>query len=281
MAEAPDDSLEAAWQRAGDGPVAEATFLRELSARAVLVILHQPPGPGAAAPERNLVTWSHDLDGGVFIPVFTDATHLPFPVSAPAQLIRVSTRVLLAAGGTQHYRVNPMSSASFVLDSARIAQVRAYIAARSLESEAPSRDTPWAFRLPDDALYPVAFALANWFVTTGRVDEAYLYELTRGEARVPQVVLGLNEASDPALADTLKAVAVQAGADAGTFMVRFLPVEPSHRAGIEGIELDPFYRRPLAESLGVAAAARPYVAQACCDRDAPDPSEGISRSPKL
>lgn len=275
MAEAPDNSLETAWQRAGDGPVAEAAFLRELSARAVLVILQQPPGPGAAAPEKNLVTWSHDLDGGVFVPMFTDATHVPFPVSAPAQLIRVSTRVLLAAGGKQHYRVNPMSSASFVLDSAHVAQVRAYIAARSLESEAPSREIPWAFRLPDDALYPVALALANWFVTTGRVDEAYLYELTRGEARVPQVVLGLNEASDPALADTLKAVAVQAGAHAGTFIVRFLPEEPSHRAGIDGIELAPFYRRPLADSSGIAPVAGQYVDQTCCGDDASDPSKGV------
>lgn len=112
MAETHDGSLEAAWQAAGDGPVAEAALLRELSTGAALVMLHQPPGPGAAAPEKNLVTWSHDLGGGVFVPVFTHITHVTFPIRAPVQLIRVSARVLLAAGGNQKYRINPMSPAS-------------------------------------------------------------------------------------------------------------------------------------------------------------------------
>jgi hypothetical protein len=50
-----DDRLEALWLQANSDNHAEAAFLRELSDQPVLVIVRQPPGPGQAAPERNLV----------------------------------------------------------------------------------------------------------------------------------------------------------------------------------------------------------------------------------
>jgi len=236
-------SLEAAWRKAVDDPLAVAPFLRELSSHAVLVILRQPPGPGAAAPERNLVHWQYQDSGEVMVPVFTDIAHLSIPIPPPAQAVRVPVRVLLAAGGNQRYVMNPLSSSPFDLRTEHLEKMRECIAEQSLESEQPSRNAPWAFRLPDDALYPVAVALVAWFNANGRVDDAYLYELTRGDAS-PTVTLGLNLSWDQELATTLKSVAVEAGANPDAFVVRFLPEEGSHRAGIAGINLEPFYRRP-------------------------------------
>jgi hypothetical protein len=243
MAEASQDLLEAAWRIASSDLFAEDAFLRELVGCSLLVILYQPPGPGAAAPERNLVQWQHQTTGRSFVPIFTDTSHLTIPIPAPAQAVRVPMRVLLAAGDGKGFLINPLSSSRFELDGTRVAKLRALISAQSQESEAPSQHAPWAFRLPDNALYPVAVGLVEWFNANGRVDEAYLYELTRGDAS-PVVVLGLNDVSDPDLARTLAAVAVAAGANSEAFVVRFLPDEASHRAGIEGIKLQPFYRRP-------------------------------------
>lgn len=243
MAQDQHDPLEIAWRNASSHLVAEEAFLRELSGHPVVVILQQPPGPGAAAPERNLVRWQRQAGGDAFVPIFTHASHLSIPIPAPAQAVRVPMRVLLAAGDGQRYLINPLSSSPFELEATRIAQMRALIAAQGLESEAPSRRVPWAFRLPDDALYPIAVALGEWFNANGRVDQAYMYELTRGEAS-PVVVLGLSHVSDPELAKTLAAVALRAGADPDAFEVRFVPEEPSHREGIDGINLEPFYRRP-------------------------------------
>lgn len=236
------DQLEAYRSPVSDDPVAEETLLRELSCSSVLVILNQPPGPGAAEPGRNLVHWQRQADDVVFVPIFTHMSHLTVPILGPATVVRVPLRVLLAAGGWQRYIVNPLSSLSFELDSARIAQIRGFFALQGLDPEEPSLHAPWAFRLPDDALYPVAVALVGWFNATGQVDEAYLYELTRGAA-APVVVLGLKGGLDLSLARKLAAIAVDAGAESSTFEVRFLSEEPSHRAGINAIKLEPFYLR--------------------------------------
>lgn len=152
-------------------------------------------------------------------------------------------RVLLAAGGDQKYVVNPMSPTPFELDAGRLTQLRRHVAALSQESRAPSGLAPWTFRCPDHALYPVTVALAHWFHANDRVDKAYLYEVTQGKA-APVVVLGLDGATDAELANALMGVAVEAGADPDAFMVRFLSVEHSHRAGIDAIGLEPFYQRP-------------------------------------
>jgi len=236
-------SLDAAWRKAVDDPLNVASFLRVLSRSKVLVILRQPPGPGAAVPERSLVHWQQQTSGEAMVPVFTGIAHLSIPIPPPAKAVCVPVRVLLAAGGDQRYVVNPLSPSPFELRTEHLAKMRGYIAEQSLESEQPSRNAPWAFRFPDDALYPVAVALVTWFNANGRVDDAYLYELTRGDAS-PVVILGLNLSCDPDLAKTLTAVAVEAGANPEAFVVRFLPDEASHRAGIEGIKLEPFYRRP-------------------------------------
>ncbi|WP_430389978.1 SseB family protein [Dyella sp. 20L07] len=236
--------LETAWQKACTSAQAKADFLRELCQGTVLVILYRPPGPGAAEPERNLVHWQRQRGGESFVPIFTDTAHLTTPVPPPAQAVRVATRVLLRSGGNQRrYVVNPLSATPIDLDPSLVAQMRTFIEAQGYEAAEPSRDAPWAFQLPEEALYPVAVALVTWFNANGRVDSAYMYELTRG-GTPPIVVLGLDLPVDPELAETLKSVAVAAGVDPGAFVVRFLPDEPSHCAGIAGIGLTPFYRRP-------------------------------------
>lgn len=244
MTEARPEPLEIAWRNASNSEATAAVFLHELSGHHVWTVLRQPPGLGDAAPEYNLMQLKRNADGEVFVPIFTHPTHVTISIPSPAQLARVSMRNLLVAGRDQRYLVYPLSQSPFELHAARVAQLRAFIAARHQEPDAPCPTAPWAFQLPDDALYPVAVALAQWFVANGRVDEAYLYELTRGDASEASVILGLNEPADKALADRLWAVAAQAGANGSTFAVRFLPDEPSHRVGVERLGLEPFYRRP-------------------------------------
>ncbi|MBE1161562.1 hypothetical protein [Dyella acidiphila] len=245
MAHAEDDRLEILWRQANHGDQEETDFLYRLSSQRVAIILRQPPGPGEAAPERNLVQWRRETDGVAFVPIFTRATHLPFALPAPAKLTDVLVRVLLAAGGDQTYIVNPLSDAPFELQAAQRTMLRRFIAESHHDAEWPSQSAPWIFQLPDDALYPVAVKLVEWFNTTGRVDQAFLYELTRGKRLRTEIVLGLNEPADRALADTLKAIAVKAGADATSIIVRFLPDEPSHREGLKQAGLPPFYQRPV------------------------------------
>ncbi|GLQ91614.1 SseB family protein [Dyella acidisoli] len=244
MAHAGDDRLEALWLHASHSNQAETAFLRELSDQRVTAILRQPPGAGEAAPERNLVQWHRETDGTTFVPVFTRATHLPFALPSPAQGVQVLMRVLLAAGGDQTYIVNPLSEAPFELRATQRVLLRRFIAESHHDAEWPSRRAPWIFRLPDDALYPVAVKLVEWFNATGRVDQAFLYELTRGKERRTEIVLGLNEPTDRRLADTLKTIATQAGLDTASFIVRFLPDEPSHREGLAQAGMTPFYQRP-------------------------------------
>ncbi|MBT2118913.1 hypothetical protein KK141_11180 [Dyella sp. LX-66] len=112
------------------------------------------------------------------------------------------------------------------------------------ELASPSREAPWAFRLPDEALYLVAVKLVEWFIRHGCVDRAFLYELLRGSEPRAYIVLGLDEPADPALADTLTAVAIQAGVDPARFMVRFLPEESAHHEGVVRGGITPFYQRP-------------------------------------
>ncbi len=246
MTQVTNDTLGATLAAAHGNPANEAAALRALSQQSLFVILQQPPGPGSAAPERNLVQWRRDSDGIVFVPVFTDPAHIPFQVPPPARLVRVSMRVLVRTWGSAVFIVNPLSPEAFEVDAARLAQLRAFLAEQGYDPMGPSPEAPWAFHPPSDGLYPVAYALASWFVAHGRVDEAYLYELDQLGLSSPQmqIVLGLNEPLDPVLAKTLTDVAVQAGAPAEGFVVRFLPDEPSHQAGIENLGLGPFYLRP-------------------------------------
>ena len=244
MAQDQSDAIEVSWLHAGDDSTGEEAFLRDLSCSMVLTILMQPAGPGAADPGKNLALWKDEANGDTFVPVFTRTSHLTIPVLAPATIVRVPMRVLLATGGDRRYIINPLSSPSFELDAARVSRVREFFAARGLDPAEPSLQTPWAFRFPEDSLFPVAVALATWFNIEGEVYEAYLYELTRGSAP-PVTVLGLNHELDLGLAERLKAIAVEAGADRHNLEVRFLRDEPSHRAGITGIKLAPFYSRPV------------------------------------
>jgi hypothetical protein len=76
------------------------------------------------------------------------------------------------------------------------------------------------------------------------VDIAYLYELGQGGEASWQTVLGVEEPPDRVMANTLVKVAASAGLMEPPLIVRFLPDEPSHRAGLNGLGLEPFYRRP-------------------------------------
>ncbi|MFC4761757.1 SseB family protein [Dyella koreensis] len=242
--QAPPELLEALWLNAGRDAPAEGAFLRALSHHPVVALLRQPPGPGPAAPERNLVQWQRRTDGMTFVPIFTNVQQLSIAPPAPVQIVRTSIRLLLAVVGSQGYIVNPLSDTPFELKEAHRALLHDHIARAHQEAEHPSRKAPWAFQLPDDTLFPVAVALVEWFNQHDRVDLAFLYELTRGHVRRSEIVLGLDEPADVVLADTLTTIAIQAGVDAARFIVRFLPDESSHREGIVRGGIRPFYQRP-------------------------------------
>lgn len=240
------EPLETLWLDAGRDARAEATFLRELSHQRVLTLLKQRPGLGPADPGHNLVQWQRTTDGMTFVPIFTSVQQLTITPPPPVQAVRVPMRLLLAAVDGKCCIVNPLSSTPFELNEARVVQLRGHMAKAHQETGNPSRDTPWAFRLPDDALYSVAVKLVEWFNQHGRVDQAFLYELLRGREPRAEIVLGLDEPADTALADALTAVAIQAGVDPARFIVRFLPDEPSHREGVLRGGITPFYQRPKA-----------------------------------
>jgi hypothetical protein len=157
-------------------------------------------------------------------------------------------RLLLSVAGVHSYVINPLSPVSWTLTEKHLTVIRAAIAARGLSYESPSREQPWAFESVGDEWFPVARALANWFTTSGRIDAAYLYRVRRlRTTQSPQVVLAIEESANPALASTLAEIATQAGAPTAEFVVRFLRDEPSHRAGIDALRLEPFYRRPASD----------------------------------
>jgi hypothetical protein len=70
--------------------------------------------------------------------------------------------------------MNSVSELPFELHAAPRAKLRSYIAESHHDAEWPSRSAPWVFRFFDDALFPVAVKLVEWFNTTGRVDQAFL-----------------------------------------------------------------------------------------------------------
>ncbi len=239
--------LEALWLDAGRNAQTEAAFLRELSRQRVVTILRQPPAVGPDEPEHNLVQWQRPTDGVTFVPIFTSAQQLSIPVPPPAKAVRVPMRLLLAVIDGQCCIVNPLSHAPFKLEKAHVARLLDYMADAHQETGSPSRAVPWAFRLPDDALFSVAVKLVEWFNQHGRVDRAYLYELLRGDKPQADIVLGLDEPADTTLADTLTTVAIQAGVNPAHFIVRFLPDEAAHREGVLRGGITPFYQRPKSQ----------------------------------
>ena len=244
MSNAWDDPLGVALEQALAARAKVQDFLRALATQSSLAILGQPPGAGAAAPERNLVEWRRD-DGTTIVPLFTAAARLQGAYPSPAVLVRVPFRLVLSVAGARQYVINPLSPQSWALSEADLAVVRAEITAQGLSSYAPSQDASWAFRAPGDNWFAVAYALATWFVASGRVQTAYLHELQLpAPAACVHLVLAVDEPADPTLAVTMTQVASGAGSSPEGFLVRFLPDEPSHRAGIAGLGLRPFYRRP-------------------------------------
>lgn len=220
----------------------DAGIFEALAASSVLVLLARPPGEGTDRPERNLIEWHDQTNNVTFVPLFTAGSRIPGRFPPPMTLTRVPVRLLLSLAGRRHYILNPLSPGRLTLSPSRIDRLLAVISGQSGETSVPSGQVPWGFRLPPDEWYPVARALAAWIIVDGRLDKAFLYELLRGEAP-PQVVLGLDSATDPALAATLREVVEQAGAPVGSLAVRFLPDEPSHAQGVTGMGLEPFYDR--------------------------------------
>lgn len=227
---------------------AEKAALGVLSTRSVLVLLKQAPAAGDAAPYRNLVEWKRDRDGVSIVPVFTADADVTVPIPPPFVLVSVPVRTLVTTCGFHRYVINPLSpDVAFEIGEARWELLKACIAEQGFDPEAPSRESPWAFRLPPDELYPVACVLAAWLLNHGGADKAYMYEVTRMRSTLrPRklIVLGLDVPVDLGLAKTLTTLAVQAGVPPDSFVVRFLPDEPSHQEGITGIQLEPFWQRP-------------------------------------
>lgn len=243
-----DEDIGPALAAARGDAAAEKPALDALSRRSVLVLLKQPPGPGAAEPRRNLVELKRERDGLPVVPVFTTRSRVTIPFPPPFQLVSTPMRAIVTTCGFRRYIVNPFSpEIAFEIDEATWLRLKACIEEQGYEPDAPSRDSPWAFQLPPDSLYPVGFALASWFTQHGRINEAYMYEVFRPRSPAGprgQIVLGLNEPLDLDLAKTLTEVAVQAGAPSGSFVVRFLPEEPTHQNGVAAIQLKPFWTRP-------------------------------------
>lgn len=247
MDNADDDIGQTLAATRGDA-TAERAAMDQLSESSLLVLLTRAPGAGDAAPQRNLLTLIRNQDGAEIVPLFTRASRITFPVTQPLVLVSTPMRVIVTTCGYHRYVINALTPEdAFEIDDARWTQLKECIASHGYDPEAPTRDSPWAFRYPPDSMYPIAYALARWFTDHGRVDEAYLYEVTRMRSQLhPRklIVLGLNEPLDLDLAKTLSAVAIEAGAPTDAFVVRFLPEEPSHQAGIAGVQLQPFWKRP-------------------------------------
>lgn len=232
--------LAASQQHEGDWD----TFLATLASSRVMTLLRRPPGDGDAAPWRNLVQWRQKDGGRDVALIFTGPDQFPHALPPPSVLVRVPMRELLSIAEHPPLVINPLSTSPWLLTPVQCDAMRAMLAGQGLGTEQPRPDAPWAFRLPRDEAYPIAETLARWFIKHGRVDLAYLYTVERdvgtsGEA----LVLAIDEAADPELARQLTIVARTAGA-AESFLVRFLPDEPSHHAAVSGMGLEPFYRRP-------------------------------------
>ncbi|MBB6186669.1 SseB family protein [Rhodanobacter sp. MP7CTX1] len=222
----------------------ELDFLDQLSTSTIVAILRCPPGPGEADPRHNLVEWGY-TDGRHVVPLFTSTSRGPPALPSPATYVRVHMLRLLLSTNKRRFVINPLSPVKYEISDFAYKRLQALAAADPEFGSLPSHDSPWVFRLPDDSLYPVAYALASWFVSTGYIDEAYMYELHHPNRDVPpQIVLAVNAAHEAVLEDALIRIACDAGLTSNMFQVCFLPQEPSHRAGISGLQLEPFYRRP-------------------------------------
>jgi hypothetical protein len=219
-------------------------FLAALASSRVMTLLRRPPGNGDAAPWRNLVQWRQKDGGRDVALIFTGPDQFPHALPPPSVLVRVQMRELLSIADHPPLMINPLSTSPWLLTQEQCDAMRAMLAEQGLGTEQPRPDAPWAFRLPRDEAYPIAEALARWFIQYGRVNIAYLYTVERGLGTQGEVlVLAVDEKADSELARQLTVVARSAGA-AESFLVRFLPDEPTHHAAVSGMGLEPFYRRP-------------------------------------
>src|SRR5689334_11828487 len=128
--------------------------------------------------------------------------HQSRPVSArPTAARRFGARS--DAGAAEHCRPptvshQPALRAPWLLTPEQCDGMRAVLAGQGLGTEQPRPEAPWAFRIPPEEAYPIAEALARWFIDNGRVDMAFLYTVERGYGRTGEtLVLGLNERADP------------------------------------------------------------------------------------
>jgi len=155
-------------------------------------------------------------------------------------MVRVAMRELLSIAPTPIFTVNPMTGQGWTITADDHAFMREVLWRRGVACEQPRPDAPWAFRAPLDDEAPLAAALASWCAHRG-VAQAYLYRLDRNDGSGEQIVLGLVHPADP----ELRAMALERARRAGwpLVLVRFLPAEPSHAAGVASKSLVPFYER--------------------------------------
>lgn len=231
--------LAAAQLNPGNWPA----VLAALASATVLTLLHQPPGEGDAAPWRNLVKWRYAVTGQDVALVFTGPDQFPHAPPPPAVLVRVPMRQLLSITGHPPLVINPLSESPWLLTTDQCLTMRAVLAGQGLSTEQPRPEAPWAFRHAADDVRGIAEALASLLHASEDIDTAYLYCLTRPEVQPDEVlVLGVDTPADPRLAARLAEAARRAGA-ADSFLIRFLPDEPSHRAAVDGMPIKPFFRR--------------------------------------
>ena len=236
-----DEELTAAFDGAQADPSRREAFLVRLATSQVRALLYRPPGEGAAAPWRNLVHWQHAASGTACVPLFTDPTQFQHVLPPPAGMVRVGIRELLSIAPAPVFVLNPMGGQGWTMTTQDLAFMRETLWAAGMACEQPSPDAPWAFRRMTAESEPLARCLAKWCAMQG-VANAYLYRLDRNDGSGEQTVLALTHPPSALLRTSAIACALQAGAP--VVLVRFLPVEPSHVAGIASMSLAAFYAAP-------------------------------------
>lgn len=237
-----DDELALALAGAQADPMQREPFLARLAVAPIRALLYRPPGEGAAAPWLNLVRWQRAVTGQACVPLFTHPDQFPHALPPPAVMVRVAMRELLSITPALPFVVNPMTTKGWDITAADHALMRDVLWAKGLACEQPSLTAPWAFRAALNETAPLARALTPWCDVHG-IAQAYLYRLDRNDDSGEQMVLGLVHPANAVLRASAIACAQHAGWPVP--LVRFLPDEPSHTAGVASMSLVPFYDRAL------------------------------------
>ncbi|KJV34784.1 hypothetical protein VI08_09360 [Luteibacter yeojuensis] len=149
-------------------------------------------------------------------------------------------RELLSIRPALAMSLNPLSEITWLVGAEHVALMRQHLCHVGLATEQPRPDAPWAFRTATTQELSLGPALARQLHGVGLASEAYLYALDRSDGQGECVVLAVDQPASPELLRVLQDAAIEAGAPRST-LIRFLPDEPSHRAGVDSMALRPFY----------------------------------------